>query len=385
MRLQLVGLQVLLSTARTGRRTLVLFEAPCIQTYSSSSRFAPSCGVRLPQGCDLVELRVATPTPRALSDVFEVLDGAAAGGAEAAGAYLLDGVPGVDESSTTRQQWQVWPQLRTSAAAASEWQLWWCGANAGAAGTGTAAERAANAHCRVEAVITVSQCLWLEDQAQWEPREELRQRRNVDVPPSLAGLSLPYVHAFKEAGAHAVMGHLPEAAQQQPPSEKVFYEEENEAAVRLLIEEDVAVELADREREVWRVLKNGLAGLAGDAKEAFKRRHTARRDAHAAAAADHTRQIAQKDEWRVVSTVASGSPPGGSRVFVHAKSVINACISEGGYFSHAFLRDWTAADAMVLGENYLELCTADTRALPNVGGAERMVWLAFCCIDHYHR
>ena len=51
MRLQLVGLQVLLSTLRTGRKTIDLYEADCIQTHSDASPVAPSCDVRVPQGC----------------------------------------------------------------------------------------------------------------------------------------------------------------------------------------------------------------------------------------------------------------------------------------------------------------------------------------------
>ena len=131
---------------------------------------------------------MATPTPQALSDVFEVLDGGAAGGDAATGAYLLDGVPGVDAASTNRQRWQVWTQLRTSAAAPSEWKLWWCGGDAGAAGIGTAAEREANKGCRVEAVLTVSQCVWLEDQAHWKPRVELQKRRNFPFQNPISGI-----------------------------------------------------------------------------------------------------------------------------------------------------------------------------------------------------
>jgi hypothetical protein len=82
-------------------------------------------------------------------------------------------------------------------------------------------------------------------------------------------------------------------------------------------------------------------------------------------------QLAAAAARQTKHTVRRSSLEESSKLFV-----IDQCIADGGYFNYVFLRGWAGADAMALGENYLNLCTAKTHALPAAGGLERMVWLA---------
>lgn len=168
--------------ALNGNKLVKLHEDDCISAHSLQSTKPAECTLWLPQGVDEITLRVGTDVPTRISAVFDEAAAAATQPPPEPGRYVLDGARGDDDEGYSSRSVEVWLGLRTSASAVAPRKLWWCEP----AGTAhTAAELAADAHCKVHYVLNVGQkAIWLEDLAgelTWEPGKALAMATGDEI------------------------------------------------------------------------------------------------------------------------------------------------------------------------------------------------------------
>jgi hypothetical protein len=283
MRLHLLALELLYAFKGSGRqhRVELLKEddaaAGCFATYSRRSNAPASCTLHLPVGTGRVEIRAKPDTEMAV---------------ESPAGFVVGGRAG---ETKRRRGWVGWTGLRVSALAPQALNLWWCGMGHGLTLPASESALEGNALCSTVVVLTVMQCVWLNEATVWEPGKAVEAATGDTV--AWAGSNLKVRTVYVERDPSEALENVVAKRPELPPtlSARKLFESGREslAAARAAI--DPGLSGAAAQKAVRQRLAAAWQALDRDGRRPWDAASQAQKVAQRAVVAEHDRQIVLRD------------------------------------------------------------------------------------------